>query len=347
VRVLVAPDSFAGTLTAVEAAAAIAEGWRRGAPDVELDLAPLADGGPGFIDVLQTSLGGYIRTVDVRGPLGELVEAAWLQVGETGYIESSQACGLHLVPAAARNPVAASTFGVGQLMGAAAAGGSLRLVVGLGGSATTDGGRGMLEALGGRTGHERPHSLESVTEIVAATDVDSPLLGPTGAASVFGPQKGAGPETVGLLERRLTEWAAGFAPDLADRPGAGAAGGLGFALYALGGTRVSGLTLVADRVRLGERAAAAHLVVTGEGSFDGQSLRGKVCAGVAAAARSVGVPCLVLAGQVRVGRREAAAAGVEAAYAVADDLGSVSAAIEAGFEGLAALAARVARQWST
>src|SRR5438270_12262559 len=337
-RVLVAPDSFGGTLSAVEAADAIAAGWRESSPDDELDVAPLSDGGPGFVDALRAGLGGDVVDVTVDDPLGRPVSAQLLVVDRTAYVESAQACGLHLMTADERDPKVATTRGVGQLLRAAAEHGAERIVVGLGGSGTNDGGRGMWEALDGRYDGQ----------LVAATDVDNPLLGPNGASAVFGPQKGADRAMVLDLDDALREWAdlveatTGLT-GLRDRPGAGAAGGLGFALFALGATRVSGLDVVADAVGLADRIAAADLVVTGEGRFDSQSLRGKVPAGVARRAQEHGLPCVVIAGQAEVGRRDAAAMGVEEIAAVAELLGSPTAAIQAGADGVRRVAAQVAR----
>ena len=339
-RVLVAPDSFGGTLSAVEAAEAVAAGWRETSPGDELDLAPLSDGGPGFVDALRAGLGGELLSVTVDDPLGRPVAAEVLLVDGTAYVESAQACGLHLMAPEERNPMVATTGGVGQLMAAAREHGARRVVVGLGGSGTNDGGRGMWEVLDGRFD----------LELVAATDVDNPLLGPNGASAVFGPQKGADRAMVLDLDDALRAWADKVESDtglsgLRDRPGAGAAGGMGFALFALGAERASGLDLVADAVGLPDRVAAADLVVTGEGRFDSQSLRGKVPAGVARLAQEHGLPCVVLAGQAEVGRRDAAAMGVEEIATVAELLGSPAAALAAGADGVRRLAAQVARAW--
>ena len=339
-RVLVAPDSFGGTLSAVEAAKAVAAGWRETSPGDELDLAPLSDGGPGFVDALRAGLGGELLSVTVDDPLGRPVAAEVLLVDGTAYVESAQACGLHLMAPEERNPMVATTGGVGQLMAAAREHGARRVVVGLGGSGTNDGGRGMWEVLDGRFD----------LELVAATDVDNPLLGPNGASAVFGPQKGADRAMVLDLDDALRAWAdkvesvSGLS-GLRERPGAGAAGGLGFALFALGAERASGLDLVADAVGLPDRVAAADLVLTGEGRFDSQSLRGKLPAGVARLAQEHGLPCVVLAGQAEVGRRDAAAMGVEEIATVAELLGSPAAALAAGADGVRRLAAQVARAW--
>lgn len=368
VRVLVAPDCFGGTLTANEAAEAIARGWSAAAPGDELVLRPLADGGPGFVEVLHTVLGGTLHECTVTGPTGEPVTARWLAHEGTGYLECAQACGLHLV--GRTDPEVAGTAGsrgVGELIAAAQRAGMTEVVVGLGGSACTDGGAGMLAALGavpvdasgaplppgglalarcaGLSGTPQPR-----VRLVAASDVEHPLLGEHGAAAVFGPQKGADADTVTALDAALTRWAdvlAGLGNDVRDWVGAGAAGGLGAGLLALGARRDSGAELVQRLTGLATALDTAELVLTGEGSFDWQSLRGKLVTAVAGGAAGRGVPCLVLAGQVGVGRRRAAAAGVDAAYAVAEHAGSLSAALDDPAGTLTALATHVATQWST
>lgn len=362
-RVVIAPDGFGGTLSAEDAAEAMAQGWRR-VHDDDVELVPLSDGGPGLVDVLATTTGGVRRDVVVDGPLGKPVNASILLVEDTAYVESAQACGLHLVPPQERDALAASTTGVGQLVLAALDAGARRIVVGLGGSATTDGGAGMLVSLGAEVtpadlgaGGDSLAGVVAVdlttvdarlqgVELIVATDVDNPLLGPTGAAAVFGPQKGASTDEVRRLDAALTRWAhvaaSPRAAEVADRPGAGAAGGLGFGFYLLGARSESGISLVMDAVGLRRRLEDARLVLTGEGSFDGQSLRGKVVTGVAAVAAEADVPCLVLAGQVHVTAADLAAAGVAAAYAVADVAGSVEDAMARPFDHLCDLAQHVA-----
>ncbi len=379
-RVVVAPDSFTGTLTAVEAAAAICRGWRRTAPDDDLVEVPLSDGGPGFVDVLHASLGGALHRCTVRGPVGARVEASVLLVGSTAYVEVAQACGLHLVPADMRDPRRTTTAGVADLIQHAVDADARRIVVGLGGTGTTDAGAGMLGALGARAydaggadvterllhgggglrGIDRVDlaparaDLEGI-RLVIASDVDVPLLGLRGAANGFARQKGADDAAVMELEGSLESFAAavGRAPDGKDPAvalGAGAAGGLGYALLHLGATRVPGIATVLDTVGLAERISGADLVVTGEGSFDWQSLRGKVVAGVAEAALAQGRGCVVLAGRVEVGRREYAATGVSGAYGVVEHLRDQgldpSLALDDPAERLADLAARAARTWS-
>jgi glycerate kinase len=369
-RVLMAPDGFGGTLSPAQAAEALAAGWRRAAPGDEVDLAPLSDGGPGFVDVLATALpDAERRTVTVEDALARPVEADLLVHGTTAYVESAQACGLHLLAPAERDPLRATTYGVGQLLVAALDAGATRIVVGLGGSATNDGGAGLLAALGlqrldAAGGRLAPGGLAlrevdrltgtldprlAGVALVAASDVESPLLGLYGASSVFGPQKGASREDVALLDGALTRWADVLEPALGvsvrDLPGAGAAGGLGAALYALGATQSPGIALVHEAVGFDARVAGADLVVTGEGRFDAQSLVGKVVSGVARAAGEHAVPCVVLAGDVQLGRREAAAAGVEQAWSLVDLVGAERAMGDAA-GALAELAAHVAGQWS-
>jgi len=346
-RVLVAPDCFGDSLTAVQAAEAIADGWRRARPRDELTLAPQSDGGPGFVDVLAGRF-GQRRTLRVRGPLAAEVDADWViddAYPRTAYIECAQACGLAVLggPPTVRTALEAHSRGVGQLIAAAVAAGADRIVVGLGGSACTDGGRGMIDALGALDAARR---LLADVELIAATDVEHPLLGPMGAARVFGPQKGADPDTVLALERRLTEWAAELnaaaGRPISDEPGAGAAGGLGAGLLALGGRRESGATIIAEHTHLADDVAAAELVITGEGRFDDQSLHGKVVSSLATEAR--GTPVLVLAGQVTLDEAALRDAGIAAAYAVADHAGSVQIAIDDAANQLAELAQVTADQ---
>jgi glycerate kinase len=301
--VLIAPDCYGQSLTAVQAAEAIAAGWRRSRPADTLVLAPQSDGGPGLVDTLASRLGG-LRIDVVSGPLDTAVTANWVfhpaEPG-TAYIECAQACGLSLLggPPTTRTVLAAHSRGVGQLIEAAVDTGADRIVVGLGGTSCTDGGRGMIDALGG---FPEARDLLAEIELIAATDVPHPLLGPMGAARVCGPQQGADPATVLTLERRLQRWAAELTAtigrDVSTEPGGGAGGGIGAALLALGGRRESGVAVVAEQTRLADDIAAAGLIVTGEGRFADQSSQGNVVSAVAAGARRRGVPVLVLAGPV-------------------------------------------------
>ncbi|AZG43653.1 glycerate kinase family protein [Gordonia insulae] len=350
-RVLIAPDSFGDTLSAVAASAAIARGWSAARPGDDIRSAPQSDGGPGFVDVLAARF-GEVRTATVSGPLGAAVTASWLFDGRgsspVAYIECAQACGLHQLGGrpTPRTALAADTTGVGQLVVEALDAGATRVVVGLGGSATTDGGRGMVDALGGP--QEAIRRLAGV-EVVAASDVENPLLGPVGAAAVFGPQKGADPATVDRLEERMTQWArvlAGMAGrDVSGDEGAGAAGGLGAALLALGGHRVSGATVVAEATDRAGDVGSADLVITGEGRFDSQTLRGKVVSALTGAAAGAGIPTVVFAGQVTLPAAEIAAAGIAGAYAIVDIAGSVEVAMADADNQLARLARHVADSW--
>lgn len=356
----------------------MAVGWRRTAPTDELRELPLADGGTGFLDVLHTVLGGRLHALQVTGPLGgRQVDAEWLAVGDTAYIEAARACGLHLIPTRpldAASAGAATSRGVGQLIAAATADPSVtRVVVGLGGSACTDGGAGALAALGAGPLDESGAALSDGglaladcaalsgvptlrdgVQLVIAADVDNPLLGRHGAAAVFGPQKGADAETVAALEIGMGQYVAVLAEtvgrdatELAEAPAGGAAGGLGAALLACGGERASGSGLVRELCGLDAALDEADLVLTGEGSFDWQSLRGKLITAVASAAAERGVPCLVLAGQVSVGRREAASVGIEDAYSVAEHAGDAATSMADPAGTLSALAADLASQWSS
>lgn len=383
-HVLLAPDCFTGTLTATQAAEAMAAGWRRSNPDDLLTTVPLSDGGPGFLDVLGDALSGRTVAVTVSGPLGAPAPAAVLVTEEdgrrTGWVESAQAIGLHLLDASERDPGRTTTRGLGELVAAALDEGVDRLVVGLGGSGTNDGGAGMLAALGAGpddvlTGGgqglvvAREADLAGMTdvrarlagvELVAATDVDAPLLGLQGASAVYAEQKGADPEQAQLLEASLGHFADLVrrvlppGPDLLtgrplrlDRaPGAGAAGGVGYALLALGAHRVSGVDAVIEAVGLDALVAAADLVVTGEGRLDWQSLQGKVVSGVCEVAAPHATPVVAIAGRVLLGRREAMAMGASGVYAVAERADQVDAAMADPVGTLTDRVSRVAATWS-
>jgi len=330
VRILVAPDKFRGTLTARQAAEAIATGWQRTRPGDELDLVPMADGGEGTMQALTQALGGRIVPAPVTGPLGDPVDAAFGLApspdGVLGVIEMATASGLALVPEARRDVLAATTRGTGELMALAIDAGADRLVVCIGGSATNDGGAGMAAALGARLldasgaplgdGGQALAGLAHIdltplhpglarVSVVGACDVDNPLTGPSGASAVYGPQKGASPDDVAALDRALGHLAAvvqrDLGVDLRDEPGAGAAGGLGFGLLAFCGARLRpGVEVVMDAVGLAQRIAEADLVITGEGSLDEQSLHGKVPAGVLATCELAGVPAAIVCGRATI-----------------------------------------------
>jgi glycerate kinase len=330
-------------MSAKEAAEAIAAGWREAAATDIVTTLPLSDGGPGFVDVLDAGLHGELVGVEVGDPLGRPVRGTVLVVDSggrrTAYVESAQACGLHLLQPFERDPSRTTSAGVAALLQAAMTAGADRIVVGLGGSGTNDAGSGMIESLGPDAEH-----LRSV-DLVAATDVDNPLLGPLGATAVFSAQKGATTDMMPVLEERLARFADLIGPELAQVPGAGAAGGLGFGLFALGGHRESGADLVLRELDVAGLIAASDLVVTGEGSLDGQSLAGKLPVRVAAGCLDAGVPCVAIAGRVLLGRRQVAAAGFAGAHSIEGYAGSLEAAIALGAPGLRGLASEVAARW--
>lgn len=334
-RIICAPDSFKESMSAAQAAAAMAEGARRVFPNATLDLCPIADGGEGTVHAILQACGGAERTTAVRGPLnGMIVEATWgrLPDGCTAIIELPAAAGLALVPRDRRNPLHTTTFGLGQLVRAAIDEGCTSIIIGLGGSATCDGGCGMAQALGvrftfddGRALDER--SSESMTgahlpairaidraaaaamasrgvRMIAANDVTNPLHGPRGSAHVFAPQKGASPADVEQLDDGLRHLAS-LLPEIdAQAPGMGAAGGCGYGIVALlDGSLRRGIELVLEAVAFDQRLSGADLVLTGEGRLDEQSLGGKAVSGVASAAAKHGVPVIALVGDASPGAR--------------------------------------------
>ncbi len=340
-RIVVAPQAFKGSADAHEVAAEIAAGLRDAWRDAVTTELPVADGGEGTVRAIVEASRGEYRESDVTDPLGRAVRARWGRVdgGATAVIEMAAASGLPLLAAGERDPLRATTRGVGELIREAVRSGARRVVIGLGGSATNDGGAGMLRALGLRfldaRGDELPEggaalarlaritgeldaSLRGV-ELLVASDVRNPLCGPEGASAVFGPQKGASPRDVRVLDAALANYAGVVARrigrDLRDTPGAGAAGGLGFALHALLGAELrSGAELVLDTVRFDERVRGAALCVTGEGRLDAESAFGKATLTVARRARRAGVPVVAIVGSL--------GPGYETAWA---DLGAIEA----------------------
>jgi glycerate kinase len=322
-RVVICPDKFAGTLSAPAAAQAIAAGWRDVRPDDSLVLRPLADGGPGFLDVLAAAHpAGKRFPVSTTDPLGRPVDGSVLVVQDTAYIETAQATGLHHLSEGERDPRATRSSGLLPLLRFALHQGVRRMVLGLGGSGTNDAGDDVLAAL----------SAADFTgvDLVGATDVDNPLVGPRGASRVFGPQKGATPQIVDELEAAMADRADRFGLQITLTPGSGAAGGLGAMILALGGHLTSGIHLVREAVGLDGELAHADLAITGEGSFDEQSLHGKVIDGVAGAARAHGAACAVLAGRITVSLQQWQAAGIASALSLVEAYGAQRALTEAG-----------------
>ncbi|HEY5625411.1 MAG TPA: glycerate kinase [Dehalococcoidia bacterium] len=327
-RIIVAPQEYKGTLTAEEAAAAIAQGARRAVPEADIEVVPMPDGGPGTVRAIASVTGGKTRTCRVQGPLGGPVEAEWASLpGGTAIIEMAAASGLGLVSEDERDARVTSTYGVGELVREALGAGARRLIIGLGGSATNDGGAGMATALGARllsasgdevspggaalAGLDRidatgldPRLAEA--EVIGASDVTNLLCGPEGASYVYGPQKGASPEEVSELDAALENYARVIERDLGvavgDVPGAGAAGGLGAGIIAFLGAQIRpGVEVVAEVVRLRERLQGAALLVTGEGRLDDQTRYGKTVAGVARLASEAGAPVIVVPGTLGPG----------------------------------------------
>jgi glycerate kinase len=371
--VVVAPAPFKGALSAGAAARAIAAGLRLVVPRLEIRLVPVADGGEGTLDALVAARGGRRRPHMVSDPLGRPVEAAIGELpGNVAVVELSQASGYERLAPHERDPEATTTRGTGELIRAALDLGARRIIVGLGGSATTDGGLGIAAALGvraldadgteleGRGGDlgrvarvdlsRRDPRIADVAIEVAA-DVDTPFCGPEGAARVFGPQKGAGPEAVERLDVGLATLARAIREatgvDLGSVPGAGAAGGAAGGLMALlGATLAPGAPLVLDAVRLDEHLSGAALCVTGEGRLDATSLAGKAPAAVAAACRRAGVPCVALCGEVALGPGAVRRAGFDAALPIGRELRPLPDALARAEEDLAAAGAAVGGIWA-
>ena len=322
-KVVVAPDSFKECLDAGEVASAIAEGIFSVSPDAEVRLVPLSDGGEGMAEILTESFGGELVPVKVTGPVGETVEARFGGVGKTAILDVASACGLNLVPKEKRNPLFTTSVGVGELIAVAIQSGCEELLIGLGGSATCDGGEGMMSVPGLR-------NMASGVKIKALCDVDNPFLGPDGAARVFGPQKGADPQMVEVLEKKMELQVGKILSqtgiDVSMMPRAGAAGGLGGALHAyLGAELVPGIETMLDVVGFDKEIIDADLIITGEGTSDLQTLSGKVPMGVLR--RSMGIPVFLLSGRVK-DRDSLLAAGFAAAIQVTPDGIPISEAIK-------------------
>lgn len=372
-KIVIAPDSFKESLSAAGVASALARGLRQALPEAEVIECPLGDGGEGTLDAVLAATGGEVREARVTGPLGELVTARWGWLAEqrTAFVEMASASGLELVPRACRDVRVATSHGTGELLRAALDAGAERLVVAIGGSATNDGGAGVLQALGVRLldgqgqalapGGAALASLASLdltdlhprlaaVEVVIAADVDNPLCGSQGASQIFGPQKGASPEQVRELDAALAHFAtvtaATLGRDVSGQPGAGAAGGVGFAALAfLQATFRPGIEVVAELVGLEEALQGADLAVTGEGRLDGQTLRGKTPAGVLRLAQRHGVPVVAVAGSLGEGYDALYQQGLAAAFSLVPGPLSLEEAL-AQAEGLLERTARdIGRLW--
>lgn len=340
-RVLIAADKFKGSLTAVEVAERVTAGLRKAAPGVEIEALPVADGGDGTV-AAAVAAGFERREVRVAGPLGHEVTAAFALRGDTAVVEMAEASGLQRLPSGVFAPLTASTYGSGELLRAALDAGARTIVFGVGGSATTDGGAGMLSALGARfldaDGEPLPPGgggLDGLAtadlsgldtrladvDLVLASDVDNPLTGPTGAPAVYGPQKGASPDDVAALDEALAHYAkiletaiGSKAAGYAAAPGAGAAGGIGYGALVLGARFRPGIEVMLDVLGFAPALDRATLVITGEGSLDEQTLHGKAPAGVAAAARAQGREVIAVCGRLALRPEALGRAGIRRAY---------------------------------
>jgi len=344
-KIVIAPQSFKGSLNAQEVAQAIARGVKRVLADDETIMVPIADGGEGTVEALVCSTHGQIMTTEATGPLGEKVEARWGILGDrvSAVVEMAAASGITLVPPEKLNPLIATTFGTGELIRAALDAGCRKIIVGIGGSATNDGGAGMAQALGARLldekGGELPWGGAALArlnridifgldrrladcQVITACDVTNPLCGEEGASRVYGPQKGATEEMCQQLDEALANYAEVIKRDLAidviNMPGAGAAGGLGAGLVAfLGAKLMSGIEIISEAVGLTNYLKEASLVITGEGRIDAQTLFGKTVAGVAAKAKELHIPVVVIAGEVVGNYEEFCQHGIDAALSIA------------------------------
>ena len=369
-RVVLAPDKFKGSLTAAEVSSAVAAGLQRSRPDLEVVRVPVADGGDGTVAAALSAGFTFVEVV-TTGPTGLPVHTGYAMQGQRAVVELADVVGLARLPGRRLDPLGSSTFGLGVVVGDAIDRGATEIVLGIGGSASTDGGAGLVQALGASLtdvdGHElapggaallRLHGVDLSTlrarigavRFVVACDVDNPLLGPNGAAAVFGPQKGAGPAELEQLERSLTVWSRVVAEttgsDVAATPGAGAAGGTGFAALALLGAELRpGIELVLDLVGFDRLLAGADLVVTGEGSLDEQSLAGKAPIGVARAAARAGVPVVAVAGRNVLSADQLRDAGILAAYPLNELEPDLARSMTHAADLLSRVGSRIAEDW--
>ncbi|MBP3950175.1 glycerate kinase [Bacillus suaedae] len=369
-KIVIAPDSFKESLTALEAANAIEEGLKEVLPDVQYVKIPMADGGEGTVQSLVDATAGTIENVTVTGPLGEEVEAFYglLGDGKTAVIEMAAASGLEIVPMEKRDPMSTTTFGTGQLIAAALDKGVERMIIGIGGSATNDGGAGMVQALGGKlldsqgapipfggAGLAKLDRIDlseldqrlSGVKVDVACDVDNPLTGPKGASSIYGPQKGATAEQIIQLDSNLAHFAEvikrDLGKDIKDIPGAGAAGGLGAGLLAFLPSELKrGGELVIEAIKLDEAVSDADLVITGEGGINHQTIHGKTPICVARTAKKYGVPVIALAGSLTNEYKNVHNHGIDAVFSIVPGAVTLEKALEHGYENVKNTARNVA-----
>jgi glycerate kinase len=358
-RIVIAPDSFKGSLTSLEVASALADGWRAARPDDEVLLAPLADGGEGTLVAIQAAGGWDWRTVQATDPIGRPVQVRWLRSsdGRKAVVELAEASGLSRLATAERDPVGASTRGTGEVLQAVLEDGIRTITLGIGGSATTDGGAGILTALGATVADDRVDlagfdARLAEVDLRIACDVTNPLLGPTGAAATYGPQKGASPEQVAQLDAELAAYAgrmlAATERDERNTPGAGAAGGTAFGLLSVGDRFASirlvpGVDVVMEETGLADKLEGADLVITGEGRIDAQTAFGKTALGVAKLARAAGVACIAVGGGVEPEGIEALRPLGAIVVPVAERPQTVDEAMAAGVDPVRRCGERIAR----
>lgn len=369
-KIVIAPDSFKESLSAVEAAAAIEKGFKVVYPNAEYIKVPMADGGEGLVESLVHAVNGSVVKKEVTGPLGEKVDGFFgvIHNGKTAVIEMAAAAGLHLVPRKARNPLMTTTYGVGELILAALEYGVEHIIMGLGGSATNDGGAGMAQALGanlldekgqeigyggGELGKLQTISLDNLDprlkEIVfeVACDVDNPLVGKRGASAIFGPQKGATTEMIGQLDQNLFHYARMIESKLGKKivqiPGSGAAGGLGAGLLAFLPCELKkGIDIVIQATGLEEIMEGASLVITGEGKIDNQTIFGKTPIGVARTAKKYHIPVIGLAGTLSHGYESVYEHGIDAVFSIVPGVASLEVALENAYINLQNTARNIA-----
>lgn len=372
-KVVIAPDSFKESLSALEVAEAIERGFRQVYPQAQYVKLPMADGGEGTVDSMVAATGGEIVRVEVMGPLGQPVQAFYglLGDGETAVIEMAAASGLHLAPKALRDPRITTSYGTGELILAALERGVKAIILGIGGSATNDGGAGMMQALGARLLDDKQNPLLpggaalaqlaqidlsevdprlQQVSVTAACDVDNPLCGPHGASAVFGPQKGATPEMVTQLDSALSHFGSllqqATGREVINTPGAGAAGGMGAALLGMLNARLRpGIEIVIETLRLEEALCDADLVITGEGRLDSQSIHGKTPIGVARVAKRPGLPVIGIAGSLSKDYQVVHQHGIDAAFSVLDRIVTLDEALTEAADNLEVTARNVAAVW--
>ncbi|BFI68585.1 glycerate kinase [Yersinia pseudotuberculosis] len=372
-KIIIAPDSFKESLTAMQVAEAIEQGFSEIFPQAEYIKLPMADGGEGTVESMVAATGGELVNVEVTGPLGVPVKAfyGWMGDGETAVIEMAAASGLHLVAPEQRNPLITTSYGTGELILAALNHGARKIILGIGGSATNDGGAGMMQALGVQLSDQQGKALTvggaalvqlvdidlsqlddrlAQTDILVACDVDNPLCGAKGASAVFGPQKGATPERVQQLDAALQHYGEKIeqvtGKSVINVAGAGAAGGMGAALFGLLNARLQpGIEIVTEALKLAAAVQDADLVITGEGRIDSQTIYGKTPVGVARVAKRFDIPVIAIAGSMAPDYEVVHQHGLDAVFSVLNHIQTLPEALEEASDNIRITARNVAAVW--